>query len=111
MSVIIKIIEKNYPDCLPIKVVNKDIYENIVWLKKGNYTKPTKAQVEGFIKEEQSIIDSQILSNNKKQKYKTISDSLFIEWQYEKEIAVLSQSKIDELKTAWIDEVKKIKSE
>lgn len=61
MSIIIKIIEKNYPDCLPIKVVDDDKFDNIVWLKDGNYTKPTKEQIESFIDAE-TIIQNEIES-------------------------------------------------
>ena len=59
MSIIVRIIEKNFPECLPIKVVNDDKFENIVWLKDGNYTKPTKSQVESFIDAE-TIIQNEI---------------------------------------------------
>ena len=110
MSLIIKIIEKHFSECLPLKVVNNDEYENIVWLKTGKYTKPTKEQVESFLDEEKLIKENEVKINKRKQRYKAESDNLFIEWQYEKEKNILPVSEIEKLKTAWLDKVSEIKS-
>lgn len=85
--------------------LNGPEYKDLVW--NDSTTKPTKGQLTAVATEAEAARSKHETDRNRLREYISLSDPLFLEWQYMKET---SESGADDKKAEWLAKVAEIKT-